>query len=94
MIANDFSTQANADERGLTGTNARRRTSQTHVDTDAAETRKETQKKTVIPRSSKMPDPIVDTKIKALPPVTKETRTKRGMGGSAILEERMARAPA
>jgi hypothetical protein len=85
MVANDFSTQANAEGRGATQTNARRRTAQTHADTDAAETRKETQKKTVIPRSSKKPDPIVDTKIKVLPLVIKETKTKRAWAGQPFL---------
>jgi hypothetical protein len=35
MVANDFSTQANAEGRGATQTDARGRTSQTHADVDA-----------------------------------------------------------
>jgi hypothetical protein len=35
IVANDFSTRANAEGRGATQTNARRRTAQTHADVDA-----------------------------------------------------------
>jgi hypothetical protein len=104
IVANDFSTRANAEGRGATQTNARRRTAQTHADVDAeargsdadvdaeeaTETRKEAQEKTVMRRISKAPDPLVNPNPEVITPVIKKPRyTKRGMGGSAVLEEGM-----
>jgi carbamoylphosphate synthase large subunit len=54
------------------------------ADTDAAET----QKKTVMRRISKAPDPIVNPNPEVITPVIKKPQyTKRGMGGSVVLEE-------
>jgi hypothetical protein len=90
IVANDFSAQAGAVGHGPAQTGARGRTAQTRADTDAAETRKEAQEKTVIRRSSKIPDPIVDTTVKPLPVILRKPQhTKRGMGGRARLRRWM-----
>ncbi len=52
------------------------------------------QKKAVLQRSSKIPDPTVKINSNVLPLVIKEKRAKRGMGGSAELEEGMGIAEA
>jgi hypothetical protein len=52
------------------------------------ETRQETRKKTVMPRSQKIPDPMVNPNPEPLSLVIKKPQhTKRGMGGSGVLEE-------
>jgi hypothetical protein len=54
------------------------------------ETRQETRKKTVMPRSQKIPDPMVNPNPEPLSLVIKKPQhTKRGMGGSGVLEEGM-----
>jgi hypothetical protein len=87
MVANDFSAQAGAGGRGASQAGAHGRTAQAYADADAAEARKETQEKTVLQRSSKIPDQIVNPNPEPLPVVVKKPQyTKRGMGGSGVLE--------
>jgi hypothetical protein len=87
IVANDFSAQAGAGGRGASQAGAHGRTAQAYADADAAEARKETQEKTVLQRSSKIPDQIVNPNPEPLPVVVKKPQyTKRGMGGSGVLE--------
>jgi len=95
-VATDFSARVGMGGQGQPQVGTHGHTSQSRMDIDTAETQKggqkETQteaqqKKAVIQRSSKIPDPIVDASVKPLPLVIKPQHTKRGMGGSGTLEE-------
>jgi hypothetical protein len=91
-VATDFSARAGMGGQGLTRAGIHGHTSRARTDTNmkgTAETRGKMQKKTVLQRSSKIPDPIVNPNPEALPLVIKKPQfTKRGMGGSATLEEK------
>jgi len=89
--ATDFSARANKGDQGQSRADTHGHASRSRTDTgmkDTADARKESQK-TVPKRSSKIPDPIVNPNPEVLPVVIKKPQyTKRGMGGSATLEEK------
>jgi hypothetical protein len=91
-VATDFSTRADMGGQGQSRADTHGHASRSRTDTgmkDTAEARKESQK-TVPKRSSKIPDPIVNPNPEVLPVVIKKPQyAKRGMGGSATLEEGM-----